>query len=398
MRAKRPSNCEEPGWSASNDAAPVEPEWLSETIGTIYDCVLEPAGWADVIEGIATRYGFSDAVLGVLRTNPGAHQLVVHYGYDADWLAVADLYTEDYVSLWGGAARLQNYPLDEPILLSEVRPPDASARLAYVRDILAPRGFIEAVGIALAREPHTTGYLAMSRHRSAEELRPGQLRELRLVTPHLRRAVTISNLFDLRAVESATFHAVLEGMRHAAILVDESTNVIHINRAADALLAESAEIEVRRGQLTLKNQLAQRALVSALRLAGEREALLAQRGIGIPVTSDSASPLVLHVMPLQKTEIRRSLSQRAVAAIFIVPAAQTANPPLAAISLLYDLTPAETQVFAAIAGGKTLAETAYALGVGRGTAKTHLLRVFQKTGTKRQADLVMMANNLSLPI
>jgi DNA-binding CsgD family transcriptional regulator len=35
------------------------------------------------------------------------------------------------------------------------------------------------------------------------------------------------------------------------------------------------------------------------------------------------------------------------------------------------------------------------LGIGRGTVKTHLLRIFAKTGTRRQAELVKLAASLA---
>ena len=87
----------------------------------------------------------------------------------------------------------------------------------------------------------------------------------------------------------------------------------------------------------------------------------------------------------------------AAAAIFVAPAAAPAPAPSDALSALFDLTAAEARVFSKIAAGKTLAEAAGDLGVEASTAKTHLLRVFNKTGTHRQAELVKLAASLSMP-
>jgi DNA-binding CsgD family transcriptional regulator len=43
-------------------------------------------------------------------------------------------------------------------------------------------------------------------------------------------------------------------------------------------------------------------------------------------------------------------------------------------------------------------ETAVALGVAESTVKTHLQRVFSKTGTGRQADLVKLSAGFSNPL
>ena len=57
----------------------------------------------------------------------------------------------------------------------------------------------------------------------------------------------------------------------------------------------------------------------------------------------------------------------------------------------------EARVFDLIARGLTPAEAAEKLGVGVSTVRTHLLHIFDKTGLRRQADLVRMAAGLALP-
>jgi DNA-binding CsgD family transcriptional regulator len=72
--------------------------------------------------------------------------------------------------------------------------------------------------------------------------------------------------------------------------------------------------------------------------------------------------------------------------------------PADALALLYDLTPAESLIFELIANGQTPSEIAAMLGIAASTVKTHLLRVFDKTGCRRQADLVKLAASMSLPV
>src|ERR1700736_5949731 len=52
------------------------------------------------------------------------------------------------------------------------------------------------------------------------------------------------------------------------------------------------------------------------------------------------------------------------------------------------LTPSEARIFAKVGEGHELSAIADHLGVKLSTVKTHLLRVFEKTGTNRQADVV----------
>jgi DNA-binding CsgD family transcriptional regulator len=64
----------------------------------------------------------------------------------------------------------------------------------------------------------------------------------------------------------------------------------------------------------------------------------------------------------------------------------------------FDLTPAEARMLQHLAAGVTLAEAAKTLGVSTNTAKTHLARIFLKTGVSRQADLIAMVDRLVPPI
>jgi pimeloyl-ACP methyl ester carboxylesterase/DNA-binding CsgD family transcriptional regulator len=57
---------------------------------------------------------------------------------------------------------------------------------------------------------------------------------------------------------------------------------------------------------------------------------------------------------------------------------------------VFGLTEAEARVAASIADGKTLAQTARSLNLSRETAKTHLERIFDKTGTRKQTLLAQL--------
>ena len=220
---------------------------------------------------------------------------------------------------------------------------------------------------------------------------------LLLLAPHFRRAVTISNLFDLKAVEGATFRSVLDAINCAVVLVDETLGVVHANPAAEAMLTGHHAIEIVEGKLRVAGRPAHDALQSAVQLCAADEALLGQRGIGIPVRAEGKAPGILHVMPLGRRGLEGGMTQRAVAAVFVVPAGRS-ETPVDAIALLYDLTPAEGKIFAGIAQGRTLKDTAKALGIAKSTARTHLLRIFEKTGCKRQAELVALTAQLTLHI
>src|SRR4051812_26093404 len=75
-----------------------------------------------------------------------------------------------------------------------------------------------------------------------------------------------------------------------------------------------------------------------------------------------------------------------------------AAPPMEAIALLYGLTTAERNVLEHIAESHSPQETADHLGVSVNTVKTHLQKIFAKTGTARQADLVRLIARSTAPL
>ena len=68
------------------------------------------------------------------------------------------------------------------------------------------------------------------------------------------------------------------------------------------------------------------------------------------------------------------------------------------ISKTFSLTPTELRVLLAIVDVGGVPEVAEALGVAETTVRTHLGRLFDKTGTGRQADLVKLVAGFCNPL
>ena len=73
-------------------------------------------------------------------------------------------------------------------------------------------------------------------------------------------------------------------------------------------------------------------------------------------------------------------------------------PPIAGARLveLFGLTGAEARVATALLGADSPREVAAQLGIGLATVRSHLHRLYDKTGTRRQAELVWLLATLAL--
>jgi DNA-binding CsgD family transcriptional regulator len=77
------------------------------------------------------------------------------------------------------------------------------------------------------------------------------------------------------------------------------------------------------------------------------------------------------------------------------PSPADSNASLGALALLYDLTVAETRVFRMLCAGVPASRIADELKAAPSTIKTHILRIYEKTGLHRQSDLVALAGSLA---
>ncbi len=126
------------------------------------------------------------------------------------------------------------------------------------------------------------------------------------------------------------------------------------------------------------------------------DAALGIKGIALPMSAHDGERYVAHVLPLTSGARRNAgLAYSAVAALFIRKAALENPAPSEVIGEMYKLTPTELRVLLAIVDIGGVPEVAAALGVAVTTVKTHLSRLFAKTGTGRQADLVKLVAGFS---
>ncbi len=369
---------------------------FSRLVGNIYDAVIDPGLWTDAIDAIRREFRFHMAILAIIKL-PGRDPVVqiacnLHEPH-ASRLAA---YGEAALALWGGPAGLSRFPLEEPIPNSTVLPPGWQQNRFYV-EWCRPQGLVDQVVIFLADDRRTNANLSFGCHESRGPLEPETLDDLRLLAPHLRRAVQISRLLDMTTNAAATFEGALALMSGGAILVDAEMSIVYANPAAQAMLGQGDPIRIAAGRIELRAELVPGQLEAAVQAAAAPETHLAHQGLGIPARKLDGTPMVLHVLPLQRRSPRSGAPWKSVAAVFIADTGGQAAVPIDALAILFGLTPMETRVLELTVAGRSSLAVAEALGVAPSTIKTHMLNLFAKTGRHRREDLIKLASDVSLP-
>jgi DNA-binding CsgD family transcriptional regulator len=153
------------------------------------------------------------------------------------------------------------------------------------------------------------------------------------------------------------------------------------------------------GRLLANDPDVNRALRDIFLAAAAGDAAIGVRGVAVPLVARDGERYVAHVLPLSSGARRGAgLGYAAAAALFVQKAALATRSPPEAIAKTYRLTPMKLRVLLAIVEVGGVPEVARTLGIGESTVKTHLGRLYEKTGARRQADLVKLFAGYASPL
>jgi DNA-binding CsgD family transcriptional regulator len=369
---------------------------ISDLIGSVYDCAVDPSMWPTTLDAIRRELVFHNVALEVHALRAGGQTLFISAGFAPEWHARLRDYAADIIAMWGGPARIAQYPVEEPITLSQIAGPARLTSRYYV-EWKQPQGLIDSVAVIFARDASMLGTVGFGHHQSAGAIKPRQLEALRLFAPHFRRAAVIGRLLEQQRIEAETFAAVLDRLASGIIFVDARMRIVHANRPAEAMAAAQDLLAAGPAGLRLYDEVAHGQLVAAISVATTCESKLGRRGIGIPARARSGAAAVIHVLPLRTGPTRAWLVASAVAALFIATGEPATGVPADALATLYELTPAETRIMELLADGCDTGEIGLRLGIATATIRTHLLRLFAKTRCNRRIDLVNLMRSFRGP-
>jgi DNA-binding CsgD family transcriptional regulator len=371
-------------------AEPLSHQALSELIDSIYDCALDPDHWDRTLAEIADAFGSPAAMLLLTDLRDGRLLINRSVGLSLHAIAVTGGHIPEINAVMADYVALHP-SLDEEWVMRRDLALNASP---YFTEGLKPQGYVDVLSYFLVRSPTHQSTFTVTNDEQAGVITPREIELGGLLLPHLRRAVTISNLLDARTIERARMVEALDALRCGVVLTNDGAAILHANRAAEAMLRERPFCAS--GGVLRAEGAAGRELRNAIGLAARDEAGIGRQGLAIRLSAPEAAPVFAHVLPLTGSDFRTRLRPAAAAAVFIADTPD-AGDWARTIAGAFALTPAETRVLARLLAGRTLAQTAADLRVAISTARTHLDSIFLKTGVTRQAELMRLALQVQPP-
>jgi DNA-binding CsgD family transcriptional regulator len=370
----------------------MEDQGLTQIVGEIYDTALDSSRWAMVLAKIAKFVGGQATVLFSKDAVSKSGNVYYQAGIDPCYV---QLYSETYWK-FDPVVRLADCEIGQIVSVPDLVPYDEFRAGRFYREWAEPQGWVDAANAVLEKTMTSCVYLTVVRNAASGMVDDEMRRRVKLIVPHVRRAVRTGKMIDLRQAEAATFADILDGLSPAVILVDSHGHIVHGNAASQPVLEKGDFLRSVQGRLTATDTGVDEALHGAIVAAGA-EAENGGKGTAVPLTGSSGNDrYVAHVLPLTVGERRKAgATSTAVAALFVRKAELETTPPSEVIGKTYKLTPTELRVLRAIVNVGGVRQVAGNLGVADTTVKTHLGRLFEKTGVSRQADLVKLVAGYS---
>ncbi len=158
--------------------------------------------------------------------------------------------------------------------------------------------------------------------------------------------------------------------------------------AIEALKTDD-DLVIRNGRIRIRDSRANQALQAAIRWATERDdALLPRRG-AVPILLDAGEglPIKIYWIVAEGGRVVLSLGAEGVGAARLEVAAQ-----------VFGLSPSQKTVAGLVAEGLSLPEIAERMSITANTARTHLNRIYEKTGVHTQPALVRVLLSTASPL
>ena len=360
----------------------------NELIENIYDASLDSTQWDAVLSNIADYYDASVCVLMCHNNFFPQNDIHVHVRNPHE---IQQLYMQEYFldgDIWYQVAR-RNWP-KQSIIIGEEHISDTQLRkTAFYNDILKPADGGQQLSGPIENSPTATKAIAISRPFSGKRFCESDKQSMSELVAHLKRAFDIHEKLCMGANQNSLLDRLLGMTSTAAIVCSTEGNIVFSNTLADNILKQGDGLSVSQGILNC----AKRTITEEMHAV-----LKSVRSMGSFIMNVDGlkeyGTYRLMFFPIDNNQHAFGVHNDLVG-IFIHQASNDRNLDTTFMQTLFGLTRSESLVSGLIYSGLTPAQIAEGNKVKISTVRTQLHRIFDKTGTRNQAQLVrLMAETL----
>ncbi len=376
----------------------ISEERYDKLVGKIYDCAANPDLWPEALievrDTIGAAYvmvGLTDASVTANNGNPTFSYR--HSPWDEEWLStivprlkdiprIETLYESEIDTVW-----LQLDHLTEAELHAS----------SFYNEWAKPQGLYDTCNIVTMRREKMIGMFTAPMFADRPRYTTEETSLMARLAPHIRRAVSISDIVDKGKLGLTIYQSVLDRLSVAVILLGHAGRIVYANGAAETLFEERTLV-YRAADTLIPNRAESRiALSDAIARASKGDQAVGISGIGIPLFSTDGIQAAAYILPIGNSDVRNAVGHGTVA-VFITKRSEQQPAMIEILRTVFNLTLAEARVVMLLVKGETPSAIAKALGVSIHTARTHLAHSFAKTRTTDQGNLIALVNSVLPPV
>jgi DNA-binding CsgD family transcriptional regulator/PAS domain-containing protein len=353
---------------------------LAALIAAIYEAGMDFSLWPYALGRIAKAFGAPSAQW----TRPGQTPF--------DWLAFSSAidpeyekkYIDHYHSVNPIWQRVPSTPAGTVQTDTMVIPRTELRRTEFFNDFLVPQQIGGLLNAVVLMEEGRQTIVTVQGNRQFEA---SDVELYKLLTPHLQRAVQINIELARARLNQIASIATLNHLEQGILFVDLNAKIRFANKAAEDFFA-SRDLRLNKGYLEASSA-AETATLHAVIAKCADTGIQNRRSDFVLLGREAGrSPLSLLIAPLPMEIPVSPIAPQPMAVIFVNDPDKSNKPTVVQLREKFGMTAAEAGLAVEILNGDGIQAAADRLSISRATARTHLSRIFDKTGTRRQAELV----------
>jgi DNA-binding CsgD family transcriptional regulator len=363
----------------------------------LYEAALdeeEPeALWTDVCRFLGGE------IFWFLGMDPRRGSIYWHFGYGPDregkerskqiYVDFKKSFSTPETNPWLAAATA--LPEGEFITNEKLIPRNVFEKMDVYNEFIHPYRIEETQGMNLIKKPSFWVSFSCYRSRKRGAFDDEELRRGGVIGEHLRRFAHIRAVLGEAASKRRNAIAALERLQSAVIIVDSKGNTVFRNESANKIIEKNDGLLVQNGRLTAENIEDNVKLGLAIREA-TKTAVGKGKSTGGELTVQRKSmsrPFTVIVAPLPAHPFTAGVGIGS-AVVFVADPEAEVDYSIQMLKKLYDFTESEAKVAMMISTGLGVEYAAKRLAVSKNTVRTHLAHIFDKTGARKQGELIRL--------
>lgn len=276
----------------------------------------------------------------------------------------------------------------EYVKRSDLLPDEEFKALPIYRDYYEPAETLHFVYLVFIRTDGRMGGLSFTRPASKPDFSDNEIRTMLFMLPHLERAFNfyLGNLES--QIHTSLMQDTFDRLPQGVLLIDENLKIIYANRAAENLVHEGDCLMLgRNGELTATKLENDRKLRKSIRSVIRSEE---KAEVSIALShNDGRRDLEVSIASFSDHKILVENPGR-FAVLYLNDPDGIAPIRDEHLVQLYGFTNAEARITSMLCEGKSVSEICDELSIAENTCRTHIKRIFSKTDTNKQSELISL--------